>query len=169
MKMNTVLVAAIASIGIGTALTVSGAEAADTATTGSPGHTMHPVLGPMPRSRLVRTTLRAMSQVNLTSAQKTQIRTILENAHAQAKASEHANAVNMEVLGNPSDPNYPTALQTLKTNVANRIQQESDLQGQLVNVLTPHQKEKLSTALASLQEKREQRRASAEHPSDTMR
>jgi Spy/CpxP family protein refolding chaperone len=170
MKMNRPLLAAIASIGMGAAVIVFGAEGTDNATTGSPSHRMHPVLGPLPDSPLVRTTLRATHQLNLTTAQKSQIRTLLENAHAQAKAHAEANPVNREVLGNPSAPGYSAAVQTLKTHAADRIQRESDLQTQIVNVLTPQQKQKLPTVLAGLQTKREQRRsASAPHPSDTMR
>ena len=170
MKQCGVWLVAVGIMGVGGAATAFAAEGADTATTtATPRHFTHPVLGPMPDSMLVRTTLRAMSRLNLTAAQHSQIRTILENAHAQAKASGEERSIDMAVLGNPSDPNYSSELQALKTHATNKIQQESDLQGQIVNVLTPEQKEKLPHALASIQAHHEQRRAEAEHHTDTMR
>jgi len=119
---------------------------------------------------MVRTTLHAMRQLNLTSAQQAQLRGLLENAHDQAKARAQESPVNMAVLGNPSDPGYSAAVQALKTHAADRIQRDSDLQAQIINVLTPEQKQKLPAVLASLKAKNEQRRsASAAHHADTMR
>jgi len=163
------LVVAIASISVGTAVTALAVEGADTTTssTASAHHRTHPVLGPMPSSLLVATTLRATKQLNLTAAQQSQIRTILQNAHTQAKANAQANSVDIAVLGNPSDPNYATALQTFKTNTTNRIQEESNLQGQIINVLTPEQKEKLPTVLASIKARRTA--AAEQHHTGSMR
>ena len=56
----------------------------------------------------------------------------------------------MTALANPGDPNYATALQSAKTFASTRIQQESELQGQIYNVLTAQQKAQLPTVLASM-------------------
>jgi Spy/CpxP family protein refolding chaperone len=113
---------------------------------------------------LLGITLHAAKQLNLTAEQEASIKTILSNAHAQAKAA-HATgntALDMAVLGNPGDPNYATALQSAKTLAANRIQTESELQGQIYNVLTAEQKAQLPTVLASMKAKAEARRAALE-------
>lgn len=163
-----VWVAAIASLGMGAAATtVLAADAGDAATTAAPRGFTHPVLGPIPDSPLVRTTLHATRHLNLTAAQETQIRTLLQNAHAQAKAN--ATPQDVAVLGNPSDPQYSSALQSMKTEAANRIQHDSDLQTQIVNVLTPEQKQKLPGVLATMQSHFAQHHAAAGHHSETMR
>jgi hypothetical protein len=73
------------------------------------------------------------------------------------------------VLGNPGDANYATALQSAKTLAATRIQNESELQGQIYNVLTAQQKAQLPTVLASMKAQAAQRRAAWEqkHATDT--
>src|SRR6185437_15278935 len=84
---------------------------------------------------LLGMTLRASKQLNLTAEQQASIKSILSNARAQAKAAHAAAApMDMTVLGNPGDPNYATALQSAKTRASNRIQSESELQGQIYNV-----------------------------------
>ena len=72
----------------------------------------------------------------------------------------------MTVLANPGDPNYATALQTAKTKFEARMQSESELQGQIYNVLTPAQKAQLPTVLASMKAQAQARRAQwqAQHP-----
>lgn len=182
MKLNRrcgMLVAALASIGMGTAVSVYAQTESPTtggATTTAPekgekgekGTMMHRGGGGA-RERgamaghpmILGATLRATRQLNLTAAQKAQIKTIMENAHQQARANMESRP-DMAVLGDPSNPGYSAAIQAMKTNAANRIQQESDTQAQIVNVLTPEQKAKLPHALASLQSKHEARRAAAE-------
>jgi len=177
MKLNKrcgMLVAALASIGMGSAVTVF-AQTSDTtgtgtgtATTGT-HHEKAEKSGAQAREgrtamghpMLVGATLRATRQLNLTAAQKSQIKTIMENAHQQAKANMEEHPADMSVLGDPSNPGYSAAIQQMKTSAANRIQQESDTQSQIVNVLTPEQKAKLPTVLASMQSKREAHRAAA--------
>ena len=101
---------------------------------------------------LLGITLRATKQLNLTAEQQASIKSILSNARAQMKAARASGQapVDMAVLGNPGDPNYATALQSAKTLAANRIQTESELQGQIYNVLTAQQKAQLPTVLASM-------------------
>jgi Spy/CpxP family protein refolding chaperone len=109
-------------------------------------------------------TLRATKQLNLTADQQASIKTILSTARAQAKAAHAAGTaqVDMTVLGNPADPNYATALQTAKAAASTRIQNESELQSQIFNVLTAQQKAQLPTVLASLKAQAAARRASWE-------
>lgn len=168
MKLNRnvgLLVLAAASIAVGGAVGVASAQttapAATTNTAPPAGHHMwHRHHGGM----LVGMTLRATRQLNLTADQQASIKSILENAHAQAKAARASGEapVDMAVLANPGDPNYATALQSAKTLASNRIQTESELQGQIYNVLTAEQKAQLPTVLASMKAQAAQRRANWE-------
>jgi Spy/CpxP family protein refolding chaperone len=166
MKFNRnvgLLVLAMASIG--SAAGIANAQTttpSTTTTTTAPatGHKWHGHHGGF----LLGMTLRATKQLNLTADQQASIKTILSTARAQAKAAHAAGAaqVDMSVLGNPADPNYATALQTAKTAASTRIQNESEIQSQIFNVLTPQQKAQLPTVLASLKAQAAARRASWE-------
>jgi Spy/CpxP family protein refolding chaperone len=168
MKLNRnvgLLVLAIGSIGIGGAVGIASAQTAAPATTTTntapaAGHEWHRHHGGM----LLGMTLRATKQLNLTADQQASIKSILANARAQAKAAHAAGQAPMDMtaLGNPGDPNYATALQSAKTFAANRIQQESELQGQIYNVLTAQQKAQLPAVLASMKAQAAQRRANWE-------
>jgi Spy/CpxP family protein refolding chaperone len=166
------LLVALASIGMGTAMTALAQSNTETTspTPAAPASSHHQAsahgheMGAGPHSILVGTTLKATHHLNLTADQKSQIKTILHNAHEQERAQ--GAAPDMAVLGDPTNPGYNAALQSLKTNAAGHIQQESDVQSQIVNVLTPEQKAKLPTVLASMKAKHEAHRtASAEHKS----
>ena len=166
MKFNRnvgLLVLAMASIG--TAAGVASAQTttpSTTTTTTAPatGHKWHRHHGGF----MLGMTLRATKQLNLTADQQASIKTILSTARAQAKAAHAANAssVDMTVLANPGDPNYATALQSAKTLASTRIQNQSELQGQIYNVLTAQQKAQLPTVLASMKAQAAQRRAAWE-------
>jgi Spy/CpxP family protein refolding chaperone len=166
MKLNQnvgLLVLAMASIGAGGAVGTANAQAPAPATTATA-----PMRGHMwqrhHNGMLLGMTLRATRQLNLTAEQKASIKSILKNARAQMKAA-HASGqapIDMTVLANPGDPNYATALQSAKTLAANRIQTESELQGQIYNVLTAEQKAQLPTVLASMKAEAAQRRANWE-------
>jgi periplasmic protein CpxP/Spy len=149
-----------AAAGIASAQTT--APSVTTAPAPAQGHKWHGFHGG--GGLLLGITLRAAHQLNLTAEQQASIKTILSNAHAQAKAARAASgaSVDMTVLGNPGDPNYATALQSAKSLAANRIQTESELQAQIYNVLTPAQKAQLPTVLASMKAKVEARRAAWE-------
>lgn len=167
MKLNRnvgLLVLAMASIGAGGAVGIASAQtpvpAPSTTTAPTEGHEWRHHHGGM----LLGMTLRATRQLNLTADQKASIKSILANARAQRQAA-HASGqapVDMAVLANPGDPNYATALQSAKTLAANRIQNESELQGQIYNVLTAEQKAQLPTVLASMKAQAAQRRANWE-------
>jgi Spy/CpxP family protein refolding chaperone len=159
------LIAASAAVGSGAALAAASTStpaATATATTGNstpaPRHWHHH--GGM----LVGVTLRAVHQLNLTSEQQTQIKSLLTTARSQSRSA--AGTADMAVLGNPGDPGYAAALQTAKGNAASRLQRQVELQSQIYNVLTSDQKAKLPQVLADMKAKAEARRAAwkAQHP-----
>jgi Spy/CpxP family protein refolding chaperone len=166
MKFNRnvgLLVLAVASLG-----TAAGVASAQTTTTPSTTTTTAPATGHKWHRHhggfLLGMTLRATKQLNLTADQQASIKTILSTARAQAKAA-HASGtspIDMTVLGNPGDANYATALQSAKTLASTRIQNESEIQGQIYNVLTAQQKAQLPTVLASMKAQAAQRRAAWE-------
>ena len=165
MKLNRnvgLLVLAVASIGgtAGVAYAQSTAPATTTTTT-APAHDGHMWHRHHGGGLLVGMTLRATKQLNLTADQQASIKTILTTARAQAKAARASGQapVDMAVLGNPGDPNYATALQSAKSLAGTRIQNESELQGQIYNVLTAAQKAQLPTVLATMKAQAQQRRA----------
>jgi len=170
MKSNRnvgILVLAAAGIvgaaGVVSAQTTAPSASTSSATTMAPAaghHRWHGHRGDL----LLGVTLRATRQLNLTPEQEASIKTILSNARAQAKAARASgqSQVDIAVLGNPGDPNYATALQSAKTLAANRIQTESELQGQIYNVLTAEQKAQLPAVLASMKAEAAQRRAAWE-------
>ena len=164
MKLNRnvgLLVLAVASIGgaAGVAYAQSTAPATTTTTT-APAHGDH-MWHRHHGDLLVGMTLRATKQLNLSADQQASIKTILTTARTQAKAARASGQapVDMAVLANPGDPNYATALQSAKTLAATRIQNESELQGQIYNVLTAEQKAQLPAVLATLKAQAQQRRA----------
>jgi Spy/CpxP family protein refolding chaperone len=170
MKLNRnvgLLVLAIASIGTAAGIasaqsttTAPAASTSTTTTTPAEGHKWHRHRGGF----LLGMTLRATKQLNLTADQQASIKQILSTARAQAKAARASGQapIDMTVLGNPGDPNYAAALQSAKTLAANRIQSESEIQGQIYNVLTAEQKAQLPTILASMKAEAAQRRATWE-------
>ena len=167
MKFNRnvgLLVLAVASLGtaagVASAQTTTTPSTTTTATAPAAGHKWHRHQGGF----LLGMTLRATKQLNLTADQEASIKTILSTARAQAKAAHAAgqSSIDMTVLGNPGDANYATALQSAKTLAATRIQNESELQGQIYNVLTAQQKAQLPTVLASMKAQAAERRAAWE-------
>ena len=176
MKLNRnvgLLVMAIASIGAGAAVATAAETTAPAATTpAAPGAGGHHHGRGHHGGMLVGMTLRATKQLNLTAEQQASIKGILSSARAQHKAamaSAQGAPVDLTVLGNPGDPNYATALQSAKTLAANRLQRDSELQGQIYNVLTAEQKTQLPTVLAAMKAKAAQRRAAwqQKHAADT--
>jgi protein CpxP len=166
MKLNRnvgLLVLAVASIGsaAGVAYAQTAAAPTTTTTTTAPAHGGHKWHGHHGGGFLVGMTLHATKQLNLTADQQASIKTILSTARTQAKAAHAAgqSPVDMTVLANPGDPNYATALQSAKSLAATRIQNESELQSQIYNVLTAAQKAQLPAVLATMKAQAQQRRA----------
>lgn len=116
---------------------------------------------------LVGTLLRATRQLNLTSEQKQTIRTLLSQGRSQRFSG--GNAPDITVLGNPGQEGYASAVQSLQSNAASRIQSQSELANGIYNVLTTEQKQQLPTVLANMKAKAQARRAAwqAQHASGT--
>lgn len=99
--------------------------------------------------------MRAARELNLTDAQQQAIRDLVKNARQQRTRS----SLDITVIGDPGNPNYAAAIETAKTQAAQRIQAASDLQHQIYNVLTPAQKTQLPTVLADIKARMAARRA----------
>ncbi|MFI4867743.1 MAG: Spy/CpxP family protein refolding chaperone [Steroidobacterales bacterium] len=98
--------------------------------------------------------LHAVHQLNLTPAQQQSVHTILTAARSQFAAERKAGGgPDFTALSNPGDPNYATALQQLQTRMANRIQEQSQVQQALYKVLTPEQQQQLPQVLAAMKAK----------------
>ena len=159
MKLNRTLGLLIVAASVGIGAAVAAAPPASTTTTTATstptaGKHWHHHRGSM----LVGTMLRATHQLNLTAEQQQTIKGILSSARAQHEKAGAA-SLDMTVLANPGDPNYATALQTAKSRLATRLQNEIELQGQIYNVLTAEQKAQLPQVLAGMKAKAQERRA----------
>jgi Spy/CpxP family protein refolding chaperone len=166
MKLNArcgVLLLAVATLGAGAAGSALAAQPAATGSSAAPavptarahqGRFFHGG----PGSFMLGSLLRATRQLNLTADQQSQIKSILSSARSQGPGQGGA-GMDITVLGNPADPNYATALQTAKAAAANRLQLESEVQGQVYNVLTTEQKTQLPTVLAGMKAQMAARRA----------
>jgi Spy/CpxP family protein refolding chaperone len=105
--------------------------------------------------------LHAFRQLDLTPAQQQSVHTILTAAHAQFEAERKAaGKPDFTVLSNPGDGNYATALQALQTQMTNRLQEQSQTEQALYNVLNSTQKAQLVTVLASMKSRMSQHTAS---------
>jgi Spy/CpxP family protein refolding chaperone len=109
-----------------------------------------------------------LRQLNLTPEQKTQIKSIFEQAKPDLQAKFAAARANHEALLStaPTDANYPALLQTEKVNAAARVQAMSDMKEQIYAVLTPEQQAKVPQILAADKAARQARIAAwrANHP-----
>ena len=111
-----------------------------------------------------------LHKLDLTAAQKTQVKSILageksqfEALHASAKANRHALAVTA-----PTDPGYPALIQTAQTNAAARIKLQSEAWSAVYsNVLTTPQRQAIPGIVAAAEQQREARQAAwkAQHGS----
>jgi len=163
MKSNRtlgLLLVAAATVASGAAIaavTTTSTPGAGTVTTSPPGgkHWRHRGGG-----MLVGVLLHATRQLNLSSEQQSQIKELLSAARAQHHSSEPA--LDMTVLGNPADPNYSAAVQTARTRIDTRLQNEVELEGKIYNLLTADQKAKLPQVLADMKAKAASRRAAWE-------
>lgn len=79
---------------------------------------------------------RAVRQLNLTDAQKRAIRDLLKNARQQRSGQDY----DITVLGDPGNANYAAAIESAKTQAAQRVQKANELQQQIYNLLTPEHK-----------------------------
>jgi Spy/CpxP family protein refolding chaperone len=174
MKLNRnvgLLVAAMATVSGAAGVAYAQSTTSSSTTTATTAPATHGKWHHHKGGFLLGMTLRATKQLNLTAEQQASIKTILSTARTQAKAAHAAAtpAIDMAVLANPGDPNYATALQSAKTLAATRIQNQSEIQSQVYNVLTAEQKAQLPAVLASMKAQAAQRRAAWEqqHQSST--
>jgi Spy/CpxP family protein refolding chaperone len=102
--------------------------------------------------------LRSFRELELTPAQQQHVHTVLSNAraHFAAKAATGA-PPDMLALANPGDPGYASAVQAAKKRATDRIQQQSELNQQLYNVLTADQKAQLGKLVANWKARMAQR------------
>jgi len=99
----------------------------------------------------------ALRQLSLTADQQQSIHSILDLQKQQHRSEGQTNRANFAALANPGDPNYAAAVQNAKTAAADRIQERSDLQVKIYNVLTPDQQAQLARVIADRQAKLQQR------------
>ncbi len=100
-----------------------------------------------------------LKQLNLTADQKTQIKSIFEQAKPQMTTLHASLRANHEALAAaaPTDANYPSLLATEKSNAAAKVQAMSDLKTQVYAVLTPEQRAQIPGILAANQAARAQK------------
>ena len=109
-----------------------------------------------------------LRQLNLSPEQKTQIKSIFEQAKPGMQSKFAAARANHEALMStaPTDASYPALLATEKANAAARVQATSDMKTQIYAVLTPEQQAKVPQILAADKAARQARIAAwrANHP-----
>jgi Spy/CpxP family protein refolding chaperone len=101
--------------------------------------------------------LRSFRALDLTAAQQQQVHTILGKARTQFEAQRVQPETDRLALANPGDPAYASAVQAAKKRAADRIQQESELNQQLYNVLTADQKTQFGKMLSNWKARMAQR------------
>lgn len=97
--------------------------------------------------------LMVVHQLNLTADQHKQIRDIIEKSEAQAKADRMNHKEAFAGLMNPGDPNYASAVQAAKDAAVARIDQMSQDNTAIYNLLTADQKAKLPQVLDSMKQR----------------
>jgi Spy/CpxP family protein refolding chaperone len=95
--------------------------------------------------------MRALRQLNLTSAQQQQIHTIMTNARQQFATQQGSTTrPDFVALSNPADPNHAAAISQLESNMNARLEQQDSIQKQIYAVLTPEQQSQLPAVLANI-------------------
>ena len=115
-----------------------------------------------------------LHKLNLTDAQKTQIKAIFAGEKSQFEALRASVKANREALETtaPSSPDYPSLVQKAQENAAQRIKLESETWSQIHgSVLTKAQQDSIPGIVAAARAQREARMAAwkAQHaqPSET--
>jgi Spy/CpxP family protein refolding chaperone len=101
---------------------------------------------------------RAVHELKLTPEQRTGIRSILTASRQQHAASAQSGRPDFAALLNPGSPNHAVAVQAAQTRAAARVQQRSEIETSVYDLLTPDQKAQLQTVLAGVQTQMQQRR-----------
>jgi periplasmic protein CpxP/Spy len=110
-----------------------------------------------------------LHKLNLTDAQKTQIKGIMAGEKSQFEALHASIKTNREALEttSPSSPDYPALVQQAQTNAAQRIKLESETWSAIhSSVLTKAQQDAIPGIVAAARAQREAKMAAwkAEHP-----
>jgi Spy/CpxP family protein refolding chaperone len=98
-----------------------------------------------------------LNKLNLSAAQKQQIKDIMTAAHPQMQSLHEQMRANSLKLRQtqPSDPNYASVVsqvsQTQGSLAAQRVTQRADVRAQVFKVLTPPQQAELATLEAEMQ------------------
>jgi Spy/CpxP family protein refolding chaperone len=153
------LAASLAGVAVYAATTVptTGAPAQSTGGPHWGGHHRHAFMG------LV------LHKLNLTDAQKTQIKGIFAGEKSQFEALRTSVKANREALETtaPSSPEYPALVQQAQTNAAQRIKLESETWSQIHgSVLTKAQQDSIPGIVAAARAERAAKMAAwkAQHP-----
>jgi Spy/CpxP family protein refolding chaperone len=101
---------------------------------------------------------RALRQLKLTPEQRVSVRSILTTSRQQRAANAQSGRPDFAALQNPGDPNHALAVQSAQTRAAAWIQQRSQIEASIYNLLTPEQKAALPTVLTHMQAQTQQRR-----------
>jgi Spy/CpxP family protein refolding chaperone len=96
--------------------------------------------------------LMAVHQLGLTDQQKQQIHAVIEKSAEQAKANFGSHKGQFQGLMNPGDPNYASAVQAAKDAATARIDQMSQDNTAIYNLLTEDQKAKLPQVLDGMKQ-----------------
>ena len=110
-----------------------------------------------------------LHKLNLTDAQKTQVKAIFASEKSQFEALHTSIKTNREALETtaPSSPGYPALVQQAQNNAAQRIKLESETWSQIHgSVLTKAQQDAIPGIVAAAKAQREARMAAwkAQHP-----
>jgi Spy/CpxP family protein refolding chaperone len=101
-----------------------------------------------------------LHKLNLTSEQKTQVKSIFADEKSQFEALRASANANREALATtpPTDPGYAALVQTAQNNAATRIKLESETWSAIYgNVLTKEQRDAIPGIVAAAQAKRQAR------------
>jgi protein CpxP len=144
--MTATLLTAGAALTAAAGMSVAGVAEEAAATQPPPGH----------QGRNHRNPWRLLSKLDLSAAQKQQIKTILDAARPQMQSlheQQQANALKLRQT-QPTDPNYlniaSQASQTHGSLAAQMMTQRADMRAQVFKVLTPAQQTQLAALEAQI-------------------
>jgi Spy/CpxP family protein refolding chaperone len=154
---RVLLAVAVATLGAGAVGTACAQSTSSAPGTAPPNGAHHGHFRHFGGGQFVGSLLRATKQLNLSTQQQSDIKSILSSArHNHQPGAQHSA---LTVTGNPSDPGFASAVQGAAADASNRVQQDSALAGQIYAVLTPQQQKLLPSVLASIQAQEQARRA----------
>jgi len=107
-----------------------------------------------------------LKELDLTSAQKDQVHSILSAEHAQMKSDRQGTIADLPALGNPGDPQHAAAVQSAEKRAADRVQHWSAVEQQIYAVLTPAQQGQLPKLLTDMQQRMAQHADQDEPPAN---